>query len=214
MYLRDCKSILIRIDTWPIIATEQKMSTHKTRNQETIELCVFHPKQQAPTALSNIVLEGMVRDVVGHCSEADLLMRFLGYADVEAIPGRITGRIPDTYEQPRDTVIVAFENQQPVGFTDISCFSEQNDTAEFSMLVRTDRQRSGIGKALMQEVVREQRDEGTRKLEAYIHPDNFKMLSAFQKWSRAEELQDVTFRKTLEDGAFVYEIDLAAKKYG
>ena len=80
------------------------------RNQETIELRVFHPKRKAPTALKNIVLEGFVRDVVSHSSLDDLRMRFFGNPNVEAIPGKITGRIPDKYEQPRDTVIVVFEN--------------------------------------------------------------------------------------------------------
>jgi hypothetical protein len=65
------------------------------RNQETFEFRVFHPKQLAPTALKNILLEGFVRDVVSHVDPADLRMRFFGNPNIEAIPGRITGRIPD-----------------------------------------------------------------------------------------------------------------------
>ena len=67
------------------------------RNQQTIELRVFHPKQIAPTARKNRVGEGLVRDVVSHSSLADLRMRFFGTPNVEAIPGRITGSIPDTF---------------------------------------------------------------------------------------------------------------------
>jgi hypothetical protein len=77
-----------------------------------------------------------VRAVVSHSSPADLWMRFFGIPNVEAIPGRITGSIPHTYEQPRDTVIVAFANQRPVGYTDLSRLSGQPDTAEISLLVR------------------------------------------------------------------------------
>jgi RimJ/RimL family protein N-acetyltransferase len=182
------------------------------QDQETIEFRVFHPKQIAPTARKNRVVEGLVRDVVSHSSLADLRMRFFGNPNVEAIPGRITGSIPHTYERPRDTVIVAFENQRPVGYTDISRLSGQTDAAEIAMLVRTDRQRRGIGKAMMQAAVRELRAEGIKQLEAYIHPENSKMIRALQKWSRTEELQDVTFRRTVQQGEVVYFIELEAKK--
>lgn len=182
------------------------------RNQQTIELRVFHPKQIAPTARKNRVVEGLVRDVVSHSSPADLWMRFFGTPNVEAIPGRITGSIPHTYEQPRDTVIVAFENRRPVGYTDLSRLSGQPDTAEISMLVRADRQRRGIGKALLQAAVRELRTEGVKQLEAYVHPENSKMKRALQKWSRTEELQDVTFRRTVQQGEVVYVIELEAKQ--
>jgi len=80
------------------------------------------------------------------------------------------------------------------------------------MLVRTDRQRRGIGKALLQAAVRELRAEGIKQLEAYIHPENSKMKRALQKWSRTEELQDVTFRRTIQQGEVVYLIELEAKQ--
>lgn len=63
---------------------------------------------------------------------------------------------------------------------------------------------------MMQEAVRELRDEGVKQLETYVHPENFKMNRALEKWSRTEELQDVTFRKTLQEGEVVYFIDLEA----
>ncbi len=177
-----------------------------------VELKVFHPKQHAPDALQNRVLEGLVRDVVSHSSSTDLRMRFFGNPNIEAIPGRITGSIADPYEQPRDTVIVAFENRRPVGYTDISCFSGQAGTAEISMLVRSDMQRRGIGETMMQETVRELRGEGVKQLESYVHPENGKMKMALQKWGRARELQDVTFRKTIQEGEVVYSIDLEVKE--
>ena len=63
---------------------------------------------------------------------------------------------------------------------------------------------------MMQEAVRELRDEGVKQLETYVHPENFKMNRRIEKWSRTEELQDVTFRKTLQEGEVVYFIDLEA----
>ena len=181
------------------------------QNQEAIALRVFHPKQQAPTALQNRVLEGYIREIVGQSSLADLRMRFFGIPDIEAIAGRITGRIVDSYEQPRDIVIVAFENQRPVAYTDIARFSQQPGTAEISMLVRSDRQRRGIGKAMLQQVVRELRAEGVKQIESYIHPENSKMKRALQKWGQAQELQDVQFRKSFREGEIVYRLGLEAQ---
>jgi RimJ/RimL family protein N-acetyltransferase len=181
-------------------------------NQEAIALHVFHPKQQAPTALQNRMLEEFIREIVGQSSLVDLRMRFFGIPDVESIAGRVTGRIADSYEQPRDAVIVAFEHQRPVGYADISRFSQQPETAEISMLVRSDRQRRGIGKVMLQQVVRELRAEGVKRIESYIHPENGKMKRALQKWSQTQELQDVQFRKSVQEGEIVYRLDLEAQK--
>ena len=176
--------------------------------QELFELNVFHPRQKAPTARSNLKLEGYVREVVSHSSLDDLLMRFFGWPDVETIPGKITGRIAGHHEQPRDAVIVALMDRKPVGYTDIARFSAHPDTAELAMLVRTDMQRRGIGQAMLQETVRVLREEGVSHLEVYIHPDNRKMQNALQKWSQTEELHDVTFRRSIEDGEMSYTLDL------
>ena len=139
-------------------------------------------------------------------------MRFFVRPNIEAIPGRITGRIADHHEQPRDVVIVAFVNRRPVGYTDVSRFSEHPDTAELAMLVCTDMQRRGIGQAMLQATVRVLREEGVSHLEVYVHPDNRKMQKAFQKWSQTEELHDVTFRGSVEDGEIVYVLDLESQQ--
>src|SRR6266699_1173420 len=158
-------------------------------NQAAIECRVFHPTQQAPDAPSNVILEGFVREVISQTALADLQMRFFGNPVIEVIAGRITGRIPDQYEQPRDCVIVAFEKRRPVGYTDVIRFSEQMDTAEFS--------------------IQDLRQARVKHLEAYVHPENIKMNQAFQKWSRPGELQDVTIRKTIQKGEVVYLMNIS-----
>jgi RimJ/RimL family protein N-acetyltransferase len=177
-------------------------------NQATIECRVFHPTRQAPDAPSNIELEGFVREVISQTALDDLQMRFFGRPLIEAIPGRITGRIPDRYEQPRDCVIVAFEKQRPVGYADAIRFAEQQDTAEFSLLVRTDKQRRGIGKVMLRESIQDLRQAKIKHLEAYVHPENIKMNRAFQKWSRPGEMQDTAIRKAIQEGEVVYLIDI------
>jgi RimJ/RimL family protein N-acetyltransferase len=175
------------------------------------ELKVFHPRRKTPLARSNLTLEGYLRGVVSRSSRDDLLMRFFGLPDTEAIPGRVTGRIADHHEQPRDAVVVAFVNRRPVGYTDVARFSAHPETAEFSMLVRTDMQRRGIGQAMLQEAVRVLREEGVTHLRACIHPDNTNMQHALEKWSQAQELRGVTFRRFAEDGTLVYVLDLQAQ---
>jgi RimJ/RimL family protein N-acetyltransferase len=192
-------------------ANNEMTGCKKRVKQEQLELKVFHPRQKAPTARSNLTLEGYVREVVSHSSRDDLLMRFFGRPNVEAIPGRITGRIADQHEQPRDVVIVAFVNRGPVGYTDVARFSEHPDTAELAMLVRTDMQRRGIGLAMLQETVHVLRDEGVSHLVVYVHPDNRKMQNALQKWRQTEELRDVTFRRSIEDGEMSYALDLKSQ---
>ncbi len=65
---------------------------------------------------------------------------------------------------------------------------------------------------MMQAVIQASRKEGVKQLEAYVHPENIKMQGALQKWSRVEEMRDVTFRKTFPEGEVVYTIDLGAKE--
>lgn len=180
--------------------------------QERCELRVFHPRQKGPLARSNLTLEGYVREVVSRCSLDDVLMRFFGLPGIQAIPGRITGRIADHHEQPRDAVMVAFVNRRPVGYADVVRFSEHPDTAEFSMLVCTAMQRRGIGQAMLQAAAHAMREEGVSHLRAYVHPDNTRMQLALQKWSSAEELRDVIFRRFVEDDRLIYVLDVEARQ--
>ena len=135
-------------------------------------------------------------------------MRFFGKPDVEAIPARITGRRLDAYEQPRDIVIVAFNKEQPVGYTDIAEDTSCDQTAEIAMLVRAEMQRQGIGEAMLKTALKETRKKGLRHLKGYLHPANYKMKQALKKWS--EELH-VGVRKEWEAGELTYVIDLEQK---
>ncbi len=178
------------------------------QKSETIEYSVFHPKQEGPTAAGNRELEDFVRNVVRHCSEEDVERRFFGMPKLEDIPGRITCSIPVKDVQPRDMVIVAFANQEPAGYTDIARITGHADRAEMGMLVRTDMQRKGIGKTMMQAMIQLLRDEGVKHVEARVHPENTKMNQALHKWSQAEGLQDITFHSAVQEDEIVHFIDL------
>ena len=80
------------------------------------------------------------------------------------------------------------------------------------MLVRTDMQRNGIGKTMMQAMIQLLRDEGVKHVEARVHPENTKMNQALHKWSQAEGLQDVTFSTALQEDEIVHYIDLEPDK--
>lgn len=158
-----------------------------------------------PDAPQNQELEGLVSEVVTHTDKQDLRMRFFGNPNVEAIPARITGRRPDKYEQPRDMVIVAFNKEKPVGYTDIAEDTSCERTAEIAMLVRSDVQRQGTGEAMLKKAIEEARKKGIRYLKAYVHPENYKVKQALKKWS--EDLY-VRMRKEWEAGELTYVLDL------
>jgi GNAT superfamily N-acetyltransferase len=168
-------------------------------------LRIYHPKQVKPDAPQNQELERLVSDVVTHTDKEDLYLRFFSYPNVEAIPARITGRKPDKCEQPRDMVIVAFNKEQPVGYTDIAEGISGEQTAEIALLVRTDMQRQGFGEAMVKKAVEETRKKGIRHLKGYIYPENYKMKQALTKWS--EHLQ-IHVRKEGEAGKLTYVIDV------
>ena len=145
---------------------------------------IYQPKQVRPDAPQNQELEKLVSEVVMHSDQEDLYMRFFGFPDIEAIPARITGRRLDLYEPPRDLVIVAFNKEQPVGYTDIVEDPSGEQTVEISMLVRTDMQRQEFGEAMFKKALEETRKKGIRHLKGYLHPENYKMKRALTKWSQ------------------------------
>ena len=166
---------------------------------------IYQPKQVRPDAPQNQELEKQVREIVLHSDEVDLYMRFFGFPDVEAIPARITGRRLSPYEPPRDLVIVAFNQGQAVGYTDIAEISPADQTAEISMLVRTDMQRQGFGEAMFQTALEETRKKGIRHLKGYLYPGNYKMKRALTKWSRELHVQ---VREQWEAGELTYVVDV------
>ncbi len=202
------------INTYEMLCLVLTLEREKRGMQksETIECSVFHPKQEGPTAASNRELEEYVRNVLSHSSETDLGRRFFGMPDLEDIPGSMTGSIPNKNGQPRDFVIVAFTNQEPVGYTDIARIAGQADRAEMAMLVRADQQRKGIGKTMMQTMIQLLRNEGVKHVEARVHPENTKMNQTLYTWSQTEGLQDVTFSSGMQEDEIVHLIDLEPDK--
>jgi GNAT superfamily N-acetyltransferase len=184
---------------------QRLMSAPIRKTGKGLVLRIYHPKQVRPDAPQNQELEGLVSEVVTHSDKEDLHMRFFGHPDVEGIAARITGRRRDKYEQPRDIVIVAFNNDKPVGYTDIVQDPSGEQTAEIAMLVRSDMQRQGIGEAMVKKAVEETRMKGIRHLKAYLHRANYKMKQALNKWP--EDLH-IRLRKEWEAGELKYVINL------
>jgi len=170
-----------------------------------LKLRIYQPKQVSPDAPQNQELEKLVGDVVRHSDEEDLYLRFFGFPDVEAIPARITGRRLDRFETPRDLVIVACDQEQPVGYADIIEGIPGEQAVEISMLVRSDRQRQGIGETMFQTAIEETRKKGIRHLKGYLLPGNYKMQRALKKWS---EKLHVHVRKQWEAGELTYVVDV------
>ena len=184
---------------------QRLMSASIRKSGKGLVLRIYHPKQVRPDAPQNQELEGLVSEVVTHSDTQDLHMRFFGHPNVEAIAARITGRRRDKYEQPRDMVVVAFNNDKPVGYTDIVQDPSGEQTAEIAMLVRSDMQRQGIGEAMVKKAVEEARMKGIRHLKGYLHRANYKMKQALKKWVEDVRLR---VRTEWEAGELTYVIDL------
>ncbi len=176
---------------------QRLMSASIRKSGKGLVLRIYHPKQVRPDAPQNQELEGLVSEVVTHSDKEDLQRRFFGNPNVEAIAARITGRKLDKYEQPRDMVIVAFNEGKPVGYTDIAEDTSCEQTAEIAMLVSSDMQRQGIGEAMVKKAVEETRMKGIWHLKAYLHLANYKAKQALKKWS--EDLH-IRVRKEWEAG--------------
>ena len=76
----------------------------------------------------------------------------------------------------REMSFVALEGEEIVGVVD-SMSSADNSEAEYSIFVRTDRKRTGLGRALMEKMIRYCRQRGTGRLWGMVLKTNVAMLS-------------------------------------
>jgi acetyltransferase len=83
---------------------------------------------------------------------------------------------------------VAFEGEEMVGVVD-SMTAADNSEAEYSIFVRSDRKRTGLGRALMEKMIRYCRQRGTGRLWGMVLKTNVAMLSLDFKLGFAPDLR-------------------------
>lgn len=151
---------------------------------------ILYPTASPPDSDQNRALEAYISSIIAHTNITDLYLRFFGIPDKDAVSGRITGRIPQEYERPREIVVVAFENGEPVGYGEIIPNGVKD--GEFAMLVASDKNKHGIGKGLFQHTIREALTQGKSGVHSYVDPENRRIIRSLRKWG--QETLDVDIK--------------------
>lgn len=105
----------------------------------------------------------------------DLRLRFF-HMIADADP-RLLRRL--THLDPaRELALIACEGESrtPIGVVRLHG-DAAGETAEFAVLVRSDRQRQGLGRAMMEAIIAEARARGLKRLAGQILPENDRMLA-------------------------------------
>ena len=107
-------------------------------------------------------------------SQEDIRLRFL--APRKHFPHQMLVRLTQLdYDREMAFVALDMANGDLGGIARISC-DPDHETAEFGLLVRTDLQGHGIGRALMERLLDYARTDGIGRIEGYVLDENTKML--------------------------------------
>ncbi|NMG40653.1 GNAT family N-acetyltransferase [Chelativorans sp. ZYF759] len=107
-------------------------------------------------------------------SQEDIRLRFL--APRRHFPHQMLVRLTQLdYDREMAFVALDIENGELGGIARISC-DPNHETAEFGLLVRTDLQGHGIGRALMEQLLDYARADGIARIEGHVLDENTKML--------------------------------------
>ncbi len=108
-----------------------------------------------------------------HVSQADIRLRFLGYR--KAFPDEMLKRLTQL-DYDREIAFVALDAGGALcGIARLSA-DPNHESAEFGLLVRSDRQGQGIGRALMSHLVDYGRADGLSRIEGIMFDENDKMI--------------------------------------
>ncbi|MCF8029395.1 MAG: bifunctional acetate--CoA ligase family protein/GNAT family N-acetyltransferase [Desulfohalobiaceae bacterium] len=122
-------------------------------------------------------------DFINKLSEEDLRMRFFGLVH-EFTHSQLAQLTQIDYDREMAFVATRFRNdgdQETIGVVR-SFFDPDNVSAEFAIVVRTDIKEKGLGKALMEKMIRFCRERGTREMVAYTLRENRAMQALAQKF--------------------------------
>jgi acetyltransferase len=112
-------------------------------------------------------------DFLQHVSLADIRLRFLGYR--KAFPDEMLKRLTQL-DYDREIAFVALDSDGALcGISRLSA-DPNHESAEFGLLVRTDRQGQGVGRALMSHLIDYGRADGLSRIEGIMFDENDKMI--------------------------------------
>jgi GNAT superfamily N-acetyltransferase len=110
------------------------------------------------------------------CSPASRLRRFLTAGEG---PGRV--RLARQLAQPHGLTLVAQEHQMPAPIVAVATAVWDGPEAEVGLLVQDDRQRAGLGTALLRRIARQAVTEGIEALHVHTHADNAPMIRTMRR---------------------------------
>ena len=122
-------------------------------------------------------------EFIGRIAPEDLRMRF-----DRGMPARDLARYTEI-DPERESAFVAVAPEAPdeiLGEVRVYCFPD-GETAEFAILVRSDAQRRGIGRALLREAIDYSRSRGAKALIGQMRPDNEAMIGLARALGMAVE---------------------------
>ncbi|HEX7054286.1 MAG TPA: GNAT family N-acetyltransferase [Burkholderiales bacterium] len=109
--------------------------------------------------------------LIERTDDEDLRLRFFS----RHLPGRDLSRYTHVDGQ-REMAFVAVDEQGEI-LGEVRVFHPDGGSAEFALLVRSDAQRRGLGRALLGEAIRHCRSHGCTALFGQVRPDNEAMLA-------------------------------------
>lgn len=116
-------------------------------------------------------------EMFAHCSETDVYLRC--FAAIKNFPETMAARLAHM-DPTQEIALVATppagEPEAILGLAHVILEREQDQTAEFDVIVRTDQKGHGIGYALMSALLREARTRGLCAVTGFILQENRAML--------------------------------------
>lgn len=155
------------------------------------------------------------QDFVAHCDPDDIYFRF--FRAIRHIPHSEMARLTQIdYAREMAFIAVADGGKGKTLGVVRAITDPNNQMAEFGIMVRSDRKGIGLGRALLEKVVRYLRAQGTRELRAHVLPENHAMLSLAERMGftqqRLVEDEVMQVRLALMDEGGVRVVDSATER--
>lgn len=118
-----------------------------------------------------------IAGMLARSSQEDLRLRF--FAPIRQLSHESAARLTQI-DYGREMAFVAVEDGELLGVSRLA-EDPEGETAEFAVLVRTDRQKRGLGERLMSDLIGYARDRGIAVLHGTVMTENRRMLALCEK---------------------------------
>jgi ribosomal protein S18 acetylase RimI-like enzyme len=120
-------------------------------------------------------------------SARDRYLRFL--APMPRFPRRWMRALADS-DGVRNVVLIAFQDDRPIGEGRFHRLTLESDAADMAVAVVSDQQQRGVGRALVAALAVEADRRGLRRFTVDVSPENAVVLSLLRRWGARLRLTD------------------------